>query len=41
MPPAVGMVLLHDHNLYHEVPPLVAGVKHVIRTDVMYERVFE
>ena len=41
VPPAVGMVLLHDHNLYHEVPPLVAGVKHVIRTDVMYERVFE
>ena len=40
VPPAVGMVLLHDHNLYHEVPPLVAGVKHVIRTDVMYERVF-
>jgi len=39
VPPTVGMALLRDHNLYHEVPELLAGVKYVIRTDVMYERV--
>ena len=37
--PRTGMALVHDHLVYHGVPPLVAGVKHVIRTDVMYERV--
>ena len=37
--PHAGMALLHDHNLYHEVPELLEGVKYVIRTDVMYERV--
>ncbi len=39
--PRTGMALVHDHLVYHEVPPLREGVKHVIRTDVMYERVFE
>ena len=37
--PRTGMALVHDHLVRHGVPPLVAGVKHVIRTDVMYERV--
>ena len=37
--PRTGMALVHDHLVYHEVPPLREGVKHVIRTDVMYERV--
>ena len=39
--PRTGMALVHDHLVYHEVPVLREGVKHVIRTDVMYERVFE
>ena len=38
--PRTGMALVHDHLVYHGVPPLREGVKHVIRTDVMYERVF-
>tara|TARA_B100000459_G_scaffold108535_1_gene63010 strand:- start:10 stop:456 length:447 start_codon:yes stop_codon:yes gene_type:complete len=39
--PRTGMALVHDHLVSHGVPPLATGVKHVIRTDVMYERVFE
>ena len=39
VPPRVGMALVHDHRLLHESPKLRVGVKHVIRTDVMYERV--
>ena len=35
----IGMALVHDHILLHESPELRVGVKHVIRTDVMYERV--
>ena len=39
--PRTGMALVHDHLVRHGVPPLREGVKYVIRTDVMYERVFE
>ena len=39
VPPRIGMALVHDHTLLHESPELRVGVKHVIRTDVMYERV--
>ena len=39
VPPRVGMALVHDHILLHESPELRVGVKHVVRTDVMYERV--
>ena len=39
VPPRIGMALVHDHRLLHESPKLRVGVKHVIRTDVMYERV--
>ena len=39
VPPRIGMALLHDHILLHESPELRVGVKHVIRTDVIYERV--
>ena len=39
VPPRIGMVLVHDHTLLHESPPLLEGVKYAIRTDVMYERV--
>ena len=38
--PRTGMALVHDHLVRHGVPPLREGVKYVIRTDVMYERVF-
>ena len=34
--PVVGMALVHDHRIWHESPPLIEGVKYVIRTDVMY-----
>ena len=37
--PRTGMALVHDHLVSHAVPTLREGVKHVIRTDVMYERV--
>jgi len=37
--PRTGMALVHHHRVWHEVPVLREGVKHVIRTDVMYERV--
>lgn len=30
------MVVLQDQRLLHGVPPLLEGVKYVIRTDVMY-----
>jgi len=36
--PAEGLVLMHDHKILHEVPPLVAGRKYVLRTDVLYAR---
>ena len=36
--PAPGLVLIHDHQIMHEVPPLESGVKYVLRTDIMYER---
>ena len=39
--PRTGMALVHHHRVWHEVPMLREGVKHVIRTDVMYERVFD
>ena len=39
IPPRIGMALVHDHILLHESPELRVGVKHVIRTDVIYERV--
>jgi hypothetical protein len=33
-----GRLLLHDHNLLHSAPPLAAGRKYVLRTDVLFER---
>lgn len=36
IPPAVGMVLLHDHNIAHAANPLVAGRKYVLRSDILY-----
>lgn len=34
--PTVGGVTLQDQSLVHCVPPLVSGVKYVVRTEVMY-----
>lgn len=34
--PAPGRVILHEHALLHGVPPLEAGRKYVVRTDVMF-----
>jgi len=34
--PETGMVLVHRHDIVHESPSIEDGVKHVIRTDVMY-----
>ena len=36
--PRPGRLLLHDHNLLHSAPPLAAGRKYVLRTDVLFER---
>lgn len=36
--PETGKVLLFDHPLMHQGAPVVAGVKYVLRTDVMYRR---
>jgi hypothetical protein len=35
--PRVGTALLFQHRLLHEGALVVAGVKYVLRTDVMYE----
>jgi len=34
--PSTGLVLLFRHELFHEGRPVKAGVKHVLRSDVMY-----
>jgi prolyl 4-hydroxylase len=34
--PRTGMALLFQHRLLHEGVPVVAGVKYVLRSDVMY-----
>lgn len=36
IPPHIGAVAIQDQDLVHCVPPLQAGRKYVIRTDVMY-----
>ena len=36
--PEQGMALAFPHSLMHQGTPLVAGVKYVLRTDVMYRR---
>ncbi len=36
--PEQGMVLVFDHRLLHQGAPVTRGVKHVLRTDVMYRR---
>ena len=34
--PTTGMVIIFQHDILHEGSPVNSGVKHVIRTDVMY-----
>jgi len=34
--PRTGMVLLFQHDIYHEGAPLISGRKYAIRSDVMY-----
>jgi len=34
--PSTGLALLFRHELFHEGQPVMAGVKHVLRSDVMY-----
>lgn len=36
--PARGMALLFDHPIRHQGAPVLRGVKHVLRSDVMYRR---
>lgn len=36
--PETGMALIFRHELIHEGCPVLAGVKYVLRTDVMYKR---
>ena len=34
--PEPGMVLLFQHNIYHEGALVTGGLKYAMRTDVMY-----
>jgi hypothetical protein len=36
--PRAGSLILFDHALWHAGEPLTAGVKHVLRSDVLYRR---
>lgn len=34
--PHTGLIMVQDHDILHEVPPLISGRKYVMRTDIMY-----
>jgi hypothetical protein len=36
--PTKGLLLMFDHYVLHEGATVTAGVKHVLRSDVMYSR---
>lgn len=36
--PVTGMAVIFPHKLVHQGDPIIRGVKYVLRTDVMYER---
>jgi hypothetical protein len=36
--PRTGTAIVFDHGLWHDGEPVTRGVKHVLRTDVMYRR---
>jgi len=35
---STGMVVMFQHDIYHEGEPLLGGTKYIVRTDVMYSR---
>jgi hypothetical protein len=37
--PTVGSVIIFDHRVWHDGEPVTRGIKHVLRTDAVYERV--
>jgi WD40 repeat protein len=39
--PRAGTAIVFDHALWHDGEPVTAGTKHVLRTDVVYQRVDE
>lgn len=39
--PRAGTAIVFDHALWHDGAPVTAGTKHVLRTDVVYERTDE
>jgi len=39
IPPKPGMVLIFDHNMFHEGAKLEGGLKYLMRTDIMYKRI--
>jgi predicted 2-oxoglutarate/Fe(II)-dependent dioxygenase YbiX len=38
--PKTGMALIFPHRLTHQGSPVESGVKYVLRTDVMYRKIF-
>jgi prolyl 4-hydroxylase len=36
--PRTGRALVFDHGIEHQGAPVVAGVKYVLRTDLMFRR---
>lgn len=38
IPPKLGKLVLFEHDLYHAGAPLTWGTKHVLRTDILFER---
>lgn len=36
--PAAGSVIIFDHRVWHDGEPVTSGIKHVLRTDAIYER---
>lgn len=36
--PRIGSLILFDHALWHSGAPVTAGVKHIVRSDVIYRR---
>jgi hypothetical protein len=37
--PSVGSVIIFDHRVWHDGEPVTRGIKHVLRTDAVYQRV--
>lgn len=37
--PTVGSIIIFDHRVWHDGEPVSRGIKHVLRTDAVYQRV--